>query len=124
MKIRIKTLEELGGVIPKYWAPDMEALCGKEFEAKDELDDAFLIEDCLIMKEDTVALEENIIERILELKVINDLHVSYREKELPVIFGDVSIWKQTLEKLFGGYPQIIKLSIKHELLNVGEQDEK
>jgi hypothetical protein len=54
------------------------------------------------------------IERTLELKAVNDLHVSYREIELPVIFGDVQIWKKTLKKLFGEFPQRIKLSIKEE----------
>lgn len=54
------------------------------------------------------------IERTLELKVVNDLHVSYREVESPVIFGDVQIWKKTLKKLFGEFPQRIKLSIKEE----------
>jgi hypothetical protein len=54
------------------------------------------------------------IERTLELKVVNDLHVSYREIELPVIFGDIQIWKKTLGKVFGHYPQTIKLSIKEK----------
>lgn len=135
MKIRIKTLEEFGDELPAYWVEGMRHLCGTVFNVKDDFfdDDEYTqigegIVDGWIKKQDVVILSDesnltreeeigsidDIIKRTLELKSINDLHVSYREVELPVIFGDVQIWKKTLKKLFGEFPQRIKLSIKEE----------
>lgn len=176
MKIRIKTLEELGGKIPGDWVEEMTTLCGMVYDVEPTSKNFYWIGPWNVQTEDVVALNEEIemgipivmdysninenkqrqiemknigkaychcfgdygrnqncdhcpdwreckieeekdtesIERTLELRAINDLHVAYREVELPVIFGDVSIYKKTLEKLFGGFPNEIKISIKGE----------
>lgn len=77
-------------------------------------DVVILSDESNLTREEEIGSIDDIIKRTLELKSINDLHVSYREVELPVIFGDVQIWKKTLKKLFGEFPQRIKLSIKEE----------
>lgn len=59
MKIRIKTLEELGGKIPNDWRVEMSGLCGKVIIVDNIYEKNYSIYGTwLISKSDAVVLEE------------------------------------------------------------------